>query len=184
MHYFSKFICPRYQKIFSTVLKIYAVQQNDITRLDWGDFDHCFFFSFFPLPPVDWQPTHYLSKLARPISKNLFHCVIDVHRPTKWYHQTRLDTFWPLFFFLLFLSASCRDNLPYIKKPFPLATKWYHQTRLGRFWPLFFSPFFSSASCRLVTYALSFKVNLPYWLKQLFPLCERFIPSYEMISPD
>ena len=41
------------------------------------------FTSFFPLPPVNWQPTHHLSKLICPISKNLFHRVKDIYRATE-----------------------------------------------------------------------------------------------------
>ena len=125
------------------------------TRL--GTFWPLFLFYFFLMLPIDWQAMHYLSKLICPVSKNLFHCVIDIYSATEWYHQTRLSTVWPLFF-SIFSYASYRlvtyalffkvNLLPISRNFFHCiidiypATKWYHQTRLGRFWPLFFFLFF------------------------------------------
>ena len=69
------------QPYISAVLKIFTVRSLMCYGIISPHFDHAmFFFYFFPLLPIDWQPMHYLSKLICPISKNFFHCVIDIYR--------------------------------------------------------------------------------------------------------
>ena len=95
-----------------------------------------------------------------------------------------------LFFFLCFLSIG---NLSIIFQSYSALFSTVLQifialqndiTRLDQahFDRCFFS-IFSSASCRLATYALSFKVNLPY-IKKPLPLCYKYLLCYKMISPD